>query len=128
MGVPPGGSTQKQKRRVSFGKSRARDVSSNNLDSQLVKSRPAFDNPLDDSSVVIDTKVDYYGILGLTPLASSSDIKQAYHQLAREHHPDKNDSTRASAQFHKVKLAYAILSDEKRKTRYDNEMARIRTF
>merc|ERR1711957_348737 len=105
------GSTQKQKRRVSFGSSK--------LAKQLAKPRPAFDDPLDDSSVIIDTKVNYYGILGLAQLASGSDIKQAYHKLAREYHPDKNTSGEASAQFQKIKLAYAILSDTKRKAQYD---------
>jgi len=116
---PSGGSTQNSKRRVSFRSPRKGSPQSG-LDSKLAKPRPAFDEPLDDSSVVIDTKVDYYGILGVAPRASSADIKQAYHKLARESHPDKNPSDEASAQFQKVKLAYAILGDATRKAQYDD--------
>ena len=31
---------------------------------------------------------DYYEILGVPPTADEKAIKQAYRQLARQHHPD----------------------------------------
>ena len=33
---------------------------------------------------------DYYGILGLTSDATSTDVMKAYRKLARQHHPDRN--------------------------------------
>ena len=33
---------------------------------------------------------DYYGFLGLTSDATLADVKKAYRQLARQHHPDRN--------------------------------------
>ena len=35
---------------------------------------------------------DYYGILGLTSDATLADVKNAYHRLARQHHPDRNNA------------------------------------
>jgi len=31
---------------------------------------------------------DYYEILGVSPTADEKAVKQAYRQLARQHHPD----------------------------------------
>jgi hypothetical protein len=36
------------------------------------------------------SKKDYYGILGLEESCSANDIKEAYHKLAQQTHPDKN--------------------------------------
>jgi len=91
----------------------------------LIKSRPPFDHPLDASSA-IDAGVDYYAMLGLARSASDSDIKQAYHRLAKKYHPDRNDSTEAQARFHEINLAYGILGDSKGKKReYDKARAGI---
>jgi hypothetical protein len=35
---------------------------------------------------------DYYGFLGLTSDATLADVKRAYRQLARQHHPDRNNA------------------------------------
>ena len=37
----------------------------------------------------LSMKVDYYGILGLTPGASFSEVKTAYRKLSMKYHPDK---------------------------------------
>lgn len=83
--------------------------------------------------------VDLYAVLGLTSAttsASTSDtnahesitldaIKKAYRRLALLNHPDKHgaaseDEKRArSLKFQQVGFAYAVLSDEKRRKRYD---------
>ncbi len=86
----------------------------------LVKSRPAFDHPLDPPSA-IDPDVDYYAVLGLAPDASEDDIKRAYHALAMKYHPDRNKSEDHSiARFQDVTLANSILADTKGKRReYD---------
>jgi tetratricopeptide (TPR) repeat protein len=85
----------------------------------LVKSRPAFDRPLDPPSA-IDTDVDYYAVLGLAPDASETDVKRAYHALAMKYHPDRNKSEDSIARFQDVTLAHSILADTKGKKReYD---------
>ncbi|KAL3809548.1 hypothetical protein ACHAXA_001822 [Cyclostephanos tholiformis] len=86
----------------------------------LVKLRPAFDRPLDAPSA-IDPGVDYYAVLGLTIDASESDIKRAYHTLARMYHPDRNKSEEAILLFQDISFAHTILVDTKGKRReYDN--------
>ena len=46
----------------------------------LIKSRPAFDHPLEPPTVM-DANVDYYAILQVDGSASQSAIKQAYHTV-----------------------------------------------
>src|SRR3954452_16787753 len=59
---------------------------------------------------------DYYGILGLTPGASDSDIKRAYRRMARDLHPDVNPAPGAKERFQEVSKAYQALTDpEKRR-------------
>src|SRR3954452_12609001 len=59
---------------------------------------------------------DYYGILGLTPGASDSDIKRAYRRMARDLHPDVNPAPGAKERFQEVTRAYEALTDpEKRR-------------
>ena len=69
--------------------------------------------------------VDLYAVLSLGRDAKGEDIKKAYRRLALVYHPDKHASatqdTRddASRKFQQVGFAYAVLSDEKRRSRYD---------
>src|SRR5919112_3504425 len=59
---------------------------------------------------------DYYGVLGLAPGATDSDIKKAYRKLARDLHPDVNPEPGAKERFQEVSKAYQALSDpEKRR-------------
>ncbi|RXW20902.1 hypothetical protein EST38_g4975 [Candolleomyces aberdarensis] len=72
-----------------------------------------------------DEDVDLYAVLNLTREATSEDIKKSYRRLALMYHPDKHTASSeqakadASTKFQQVGFAYAVLSDEKRKTRYD---------
>ena len=69
--------------------------------------------------------VDLYKVLGVESGASAEDIRRAYRKLALLHHPDKHASStdearaHASMQFQRVGFAYAVLSDTKRRKKYD---------
>jgi len=68
------------------------------------------------------SKRDYYEVLDVSKNASVADIKKAYRRLAMKHHPDRNTgdtAVEAEAQFKEVKSAYEILSDEQKRTAYD---------
>jgi molecular chaperone DnaJ len=59
---------------------------------------------------------DYYGVLGLAPGASDTEIKRAYRKLARDLHPDVNPAPGARDRFQEVSRAYEALTDpEKRR-------------
>jgi molecular chaperone DnaJ len=54
---------------------------------------------------------DYYGLLGLAPGASDSEIKRAYRRMARDLHPDVNPDPGAKERFQEVTRAYEALTD-----------------
>ena len=62
---------------------------------------------------------DLYETLGVDRGASSSDIKKAYRQLAKEFHPDVNQSSGAEVRFKEVSAAYEVLSDPEKRQQYD---------
>ena len=65
-------------------------------------------------------KRDYYDILGVNKSASKDEIKKAYRKLALKYHPDKTKGDKSSEEkFKEASEAYHVLSDEKRKTNYD---------
>ncbi len=63
---------------------------------------------------------DLYAILGVSKDAEAGEIKKAYRKLAREYHPDRNpDDPAAEARFKEISAAHAVLSDERKRTLYD---------
>ncbi len=65
-------------------------------------------------------KRDYYEVLGVAKTASASEIKKAYYKLAKQYHPDVNPGdAEAEKKFKEINEAYAILSDEEKKAKYD---------
>lgn len=67
---------------------------------------------------VADTS--YYDSIGVSPAASSADIKKAYYKAALRVHPDKNPGDpEASMRFQQLAQAYQVLSDSRLRDRYD---------
>lgn len=64
--------------------------------------------------MVVETEL--YDTLGISPTASSSEIKKAFRKLALKHHPDKGGD---SEKFKKINGAYEILKDEEKRRNYD---------
>jgi len=65
---------------------------------------------------------DLYSILELTKGADASEIRKQYLKLSRIYHPDKVsvDKQEASGEkFKKINQAYEILSDESKRSFYD---------
>lgn len=60
---------------------------------------------------------DLYEVLGISKDATAEEIKQAYRDKSKEHHPDKGGDEEV---FKKIKNAYEVLSDEKARSFYDN--------
>ncbi|KAH9864286.1 hypothetical protein J1614_010220 [Plenodomus biglobosus] len=66
--------------------------------------------------------IDPYEVLGLEQEATGDDVKKAYRKLALKHHPDKaaeGEKEAAHKTFQEIAFAYAVLSDDRRRRRYD---------
>ena len=65
------------------------------------------------------TDRDYYEVLGVSRNASGDELKSAFRRLARQYHPDVNNSPDAEERFKEINEAYAVLSDADRRAAYD---------
>ena len=66
------------------------------------------------------SKRDYYEVLGIEKSAEQNDIKRAYRKLAMKFHPDRNpNDEKAAESFRELTEAYEVLSDESKRSRYD---------
>jgi DnaJ-class molecular chaperone len=61
---------------------------------------------------------DYYAILGVSRDASDTELKRAFRELARRHHPDVSPDNNGEA-FREINEAYAVLSEPESRARYD---------
>src|SRR6266508_4669588 len=70
----------------------------------------------------------YYEILGVAKTASSAEVRQAYVRLAKERHPDlftdPAEKARAHEFFRDLTTAFNILSNDRRRQEYDQELQR----
>jgi len=71
------------------------------------------------SPLSMATAEDPYSVLGVSRTATPAQIKQAYRRLALRSHPDVNKEPDAEAKFARIAEAYATLSDEKARAKYD---------
>ena len=70
---------------------------------------------------------DPYGVLGLSHIASTVEIKRRWRELAREHHPDRAarangdglETERLTTRMARINAAYDLLRDPVRRARYD---------
>lgn len=63
-------------------------------------------------------KRDYYTVLGVSRDATEAELKRAFRELARKHHPDVSPDNNGEA-FREINEAYAVLSDKEGRARYD---------
>ncbi|CAG9330976.1 unnamed protein product [Blepharisma stoltei] len=65
----------------------------------------------------INFSKDYYKVLGIPKTASKAEIRKAYLNLAKTHHPDT--ATGNEEKFKQIGEAYEVLSDENTRKQYD---------
>lgn len=69
---------------------------------------------------MMETKRDYYEVLGVSRNADEKEIKREYRKLAKKYHPDTNaGNPDAEKKFKEVTEAYSVLSDPEKKKMYD---------
>jgi DnaJ family protein C protein 9 len=86
------------------------------------RSRSQDDEGEDVSAGEAPTTIDPYEVLSVATTATEDDIKKAYRRAALKHHPDKaapEDKDSAHTKFQEIAFAFAILSDPRRRKRYD---------
>lgn len=76
------------------------------------------------SLVLLMVTKTHYDVLGIEKTASMEEIKAAFKKLAKKYHPDVAimDKEKAAEEFKKISKAYNILSDNKSRMRYDQDM------
>ena len=80
-----------------------------------------FENP---GEVAVPAGVlTLYGVLATKNNATDDEIKSAYRRVAKQWHPDINHDPQASEMFLRIKNAYDMLSDRKKRSRYDAGLA-----
>ena len=79
--------------------------------------------------VTTEGDLDCYAVLGVPPAASDREIRAAYLQRARAHHPDRQAGAdvatrrRSEARMQQVNRAWAVLGDPGRRAAYDAALA-----
>jgi DnaJ-class molecular chaperone len=69
--------------------------------------------------------MDYYSRLGINKNASQDEIKKAYRNLAKIHHPDRGGNQKL---FQQINEAYDTLKDPQKKAAYDTPQPKQRQY
>ena len=69
---------------------------------------------------------DYYQILDIDPDSSTEEIRKAYKAASMKYHPDRNPGKDTTSQMQDINEAYAILKDDEKRSRYDQEYSRFK--
>ncbi len=66
----------------------------------------------------------FYEILGVDEDAPEEEIKYAFKKLAKKYHPDvaEIDKKEAEEEFKKIAAAYAVLTNEAQRRKYDQSL------
>lgn len=71
---------------------------------------------------------NFYQVLGIKRSASADEIRSAYRDLVKKHHPDlftaSHEKTQATARLREINEAYAMLGNAERRQRYDERYVR----
>jgi molecular chaperone DnaJ len=65
------------------------------------------------------SEIDHYAVLGVLTTATQLQIKQAYRQLAKQHHPDSRQEQGSHEVIAQINGAYEVLGDPQRRRQYD---------
>lgn len=67
--------------------------------------------------------LNHYATLGIPPQATQAEVKQAYRQLVKLYHPDKNlNAAHSHDQIAQINAAYEVLRDPQSRQRYDRQL------
>ena len=69
---------------------------------------------------------DYYQILDIAPDATAEEIRKAYKAASMKYHPDRNPGKDTTSMMQDINEAYAILKDNEKRSRYDQEYSRFK--
>ncbi|KAE8724044.1 Detected protein of confused Function [Hibiscus syriacus] len=67
-------------------------------------------------------EADWYGVLGVSPLADDDMVRKQYRKLALMIHPDKNKFVGADGAFKIVSEAWSLLSDHAKRLAYNQRI------
>ncbi|XP_010551663.1 PREDICTED: chaperone protein dnaJ 20, chloroplastic-like isoform X2 [Tarenaya hassleriana] len=87
-----------------------------------IRARVVNDGPVKQA----EQRLSFYDLLGVSESGTLPQIKQAYKQLARKYHPDVSPPDRVeeyTERFIRVHEAYETLSDPRRRSLYDRDLA-----
>lgn len=70
-----------------------------------------------------DRPMTYYDVLDLDRDATAEEIRESYHALARQYHPDVvGQDPKSTQRFALINEAYRVLSDQQRRYQYDRTL------